>query len=336
MLRRIALRISSVLLVAGLAACSSNDSAISIGPNFNTLSIYITNSTQNAVTIFAPNPTSASQPLNQIGGSNTQLNGPQYDTFDSTKKLYVSNINPGTNSGSITVYQSQATGNVLPLSVIGGSASALGSPRGIAVDSNSNIYVANVTQAPTLASSILVFAAGSAGNISPSSFIAGSNTGLNFPAGIFIDTNKKLWIANTGGSTGNGSILQFAITAVGNVAPANVISGPLTGLISPTSVILDAAGNIYVTDSTLNAILVFAPSASGNVAPVRTIAGAATKLNNPSDVLLDQSGNLLVTNTATGNGTGSILIFPSTASGNVAPAQTIAAPGNLVGLALSP
>ena len=341
MLRRVAIAFPSLILAAGLAACSSTDTLSSggvpgLGPNFNTLSIYVTNSTQNAVSIFAPNPTSASQPINQIGGTNTQLNAPQYDAFDTSKHLYVTNSGTGAATGSVTEYASQATGNVLPITVISGSGSGIGKPTGIVVDSAGNIYVANTTGTPSFTSSVLIFAAGSGGAAAPTALISGSNTGLNFPVGIDVDSKGNILVANTSGPAGNGNVEIFASGSTGNVAPTSVIGGPLTGLVNPTGIVLDSAGNIYVADSAANSVSVFAAGASGNVAPIRVIAGAATTLNNPSDVLIDPSGNLLVTNTASGNGTGKILIFPSTANGNVAPTQAIAAPGTVVGLALSP
>jgi hypothetical protein len=199
-----------------------------------------------------------------------------------------------------------------------------------------NIYVANTSGSPSFTSSILIFAAGTSGAAAPTAFIGGANTGLNFPVGVALDSKGNILVANTAGAAGNGNIEIFASGTTGNTAPTKVIGGPLTGLVNPTGIVLDSTGNIFVADRTANSVSVFAPTASGNVAPIRVIAGPATTLNNPSDVLIDPSGNLLVTNTASGNGTGKILIFPSTATGNVAPTQAIAAPGNVVGLALSP
>lgn len=341
MLRRIAFGFSSLIFAAGLAACSSQDTLSSggvpgIGPNFNTLSIYVTNSTQNAVSIFAPNPTSASAPINQIGGNNTQLNAPQFDAFDAQKRLYVTNSGVGSNPGSVTIYASQATGNVLPTGVISGSGSGISSPTGIVVDATGNIYVANVSGSPFFASSILIFSPASGGVSSPTSFISGAATGLYFPVGLALDSKGNILVANTSGAAGNGNIEIFAAGSNGNAAPATIIGGPLTGLVNPTGLILDSSGLIYVADRGTNSVSVFAANASGNVAPLRVISGANTTINNPSDVLLDKNGNLYVTNTAGGSGKGAILIFPSTASGNVAPAQSIPAPGNVVGLALSP
>lgn len=318
----------SLVLAAGLTACSSSDQTISVGPNFATLSVYVTNTSQNAVFIFGVNPTSASTPINQIGGSNTQLNGPQYDTFDSLKHLYVSNYNSGSGVGSITEFASQATGNVLPIAQIGGSSTGIGSARGIAVDPIGNIYLANVGPSPNFVSSILFFSPGSSGNVNPFSFISGSATGLNFPTGIALDGALTIYAANAG----NGTITEYANTSAGNTPPTKTIGGPLTGLVAPSGVALDTSNNVYVVDSIANKISVFASGTNGNVAPTRTISGAATTLNNASDIKLDSAGNIYVTNT----GSSRLLVFSAGASGNVAPAQSIPISGTIIGVALSP
>ncbi|MFN2527627.1 MAG: NHL repeat-containing protein [Candidatus Baltobacteraceae bacterium] len=341
-MRRIAFAVACLVLAAGLAACSTNDSGLSsggnpgIGPNFGTGSIYITNSTQNAVSIYNPSPTTGATVVNQIGGSNTQLNGPQYDAFDTLKRLYVTNYNAGTQVGSLTIYASQATGNVLPQGQIFGPGTSIGYPRGVALDSTNNIYVANVGSGPNFVSSILVFASGSSGQVPPGFTISGPLTGLNFPTGIKLDSKNQIYVANTG----NGTITIYAAKSLGDVAPVVTIGGPNTeppnGMQAPTGLALDSALNIYVADKATNQILVFAAGATGNVAPIRIIGGSNTGLNNPSDVLVDSTGKLYVTNSASGNGTGNILIFAAGANGNVAPSATVGAPGNVVGLALSP
>ncbi len=332
MLRRFFLGLVGALCVAGLAACASNNNnrIISIGPNFGPGSLYVTNSNINSISIFPPNAANGSGPINLIGGSNTGLTNPQYIAFDSAKRAYVTNYNTGSSTGSITIYASQATGSVLPLATISGATSTLGQVRGITLDAAGNLYVANVAFPPSLTSSILVFAAGSAGNAGPARTVSGALTGLSFPTGIALDTSANLYVANSG----NATIAQFAATATGNVAPKKVIGGPLTGLVIPTGLAVDATGNVYVTDvgPGNSKIAVFAPTATGNTAPIRVVSGAVTTLNTPTDVKLDAAGNMYVTNT----GTGKILVFPASSNGNVPPSATLNGAGNVVGLALSP
>jgi len=330
MLRRLFLGLLGAVSI-GLAGCSSvSNQTISIGPNFATGSLYVTNSNINSISIFAPNAANGSGPINQIGGSNTGLTNPQYIAFDATKRAYVSNYNTAASAGSITVYASQATGSVLPLANITGSTTTLGQARGLTVDATGNIYVANVAFPPSLTSSILVFPAGASGSTPPARSISGALTLLAFPTGIALDHLANLYVANSA----NASLEVFASTATGNVAPTKVIAGTSTGLVVPAGLTLDASGNIYVTDVGPGnpSILVFAASASGNVAPMKVIAGPLTTLNNPSDVKLDAAGNIYVTNT----GNGKILVFSGAASGNVAPTAVLNGVGNVVGLALSP
>ncbi|MBV9149200.1 MAG: NHL repeat-containing protein [Candidatus Eremiobacteraeota bacterium] len=332
MLRRFVALPLGLLAGVALASCSSSTAAISIGPNFNTLSLYVTNSTQNAISIYPPNPNSGTAPINQIGGSSTQLNGPQYDTFDPSKRLYVSNYNAGTTIGSITVYASQATGNVLPVAAISGSATTIGSARGIAVDLAGNIYLANVSNPPFFTSSILIFPPGSTGNTAPGA-ISGTLTGLNGPVGLAVDPSARVYAANAGA----GTIGIFSPNSSGNVAPLITIGGPMTTLNTPTGLSLDPAGNIYVTDVATSKILIFAASVvtskNGNVPPMMTIGGNLTQLSNPTDVKVDSANRIYVC-----NGNGKILVFPPATSGNlnIAPSAVITPPGNVIGLAFSP
>ncbi|MDQ6931572.1 MAG: NHL repeat-containing protein [Candidatus Eremiobacteraeota bacterium] len=331
MLRRFFLAFVGAISIEGLAACgSTSNQAISIGPNFATGSLYVTNSNVNSISIFAPNAATGAHPVNSIGGSSTGLTNPQYIAFDVSKRAYVSNYNTATSTGSITAYASQATGSVLPLAVISGAATTLGQARGITVDAAGNIYVANVAFPPSLTSSILVFAAGASGNTAPARSISGALTLLAFPAGIAINGSANIFVANSA----NASIEQFSSAATGNMAPTKTIVGPLTGLVVPAGLTLDLAGNIYVTDvgPGNSSIVEFAASATGNSSPMRVIAGSLTTLNNPSDIKLDAAGNIYVTNTGTGN----VLVFSNSASGNVAPTAVLNGAGNVVGLALSP
>ena len=359
MLRRLTLGFFSLVLAAFAAACSSSDTTPlssggvpGIGPNFATNSIYATNSTQSAISIFAPNPTSAATPAYQIGGSNTQLSGPQYDAFDASSRLYATNFNAavGAPPAAITVYQKFATGNVNALAVISGTLTQLVQPRGIAISTSGAVVVANVNPNSTNPNQILLFNAistGGAGNLSPI-VVAGPATLLNSPTGIAIDKNNNIFVANRG----NGTVTEYAFPspspapsgspspspapsssptpapAAINLAPSLVIGG---GLVAPTGLALDANGNVYVADpdNGTPSIRVFA---AGGTAPTRIITGAATTLSFPTDVKVDAAGNIYVADA----GTNKILIFAPTANGNVAPTASVAAPATLTGIALSP
>jgi 6-phosphogluconolactonase (cycloisomerase 2 family) len=72
--------------------------------------------------------------------------------------LYVVN----SQSNSVTVYASGATGNATPTQDISGSNTGLDGPFGVAVDGSGDIYVTN-----SLDDTITVYAAGATGNVAP-------------------------------------------------------------------------------------------------------------------------------------------------------------------------
>jgi hypothetical protein len=118
------------------------------------------------------------------------------------------------------------------------------------------------------------------------------------------------------------------------------IGGSKTGLQAPNTVAVDASRNVYVFDTATATISEFAAGATGNVAPIRTIAGSNTGLSGGNGfsfglAVSKASGKIFVSNP----GTNAILGFAATASGNVAPIQTIAGGatglGDPLGLALA-
>jgi hypothetical protein len=119
------------------------------------------------------------------------------------------------------------------------------------------------------------------------------------------------------------SISIFAPGANGNATPLGTIGGGATGLLSPRTPAVDAAGRIYVPNGAAS-ITVYAPGASGNVAPVETIAGSNTGLRYPQAVALDSTGNIYVAD----DGAGEIFNFGPFKPGtqNTAPIGMIGGP----------
>jgi sugar lactone lactonase YvrE len=83
---------------------------------------------------------------------------------------------------------------------------------------------------------------------------------------------------------------------------------------------VDAAGKIYVTSVTADAVTVYAAGATGNVAPIATISGANTGLQAPTGIAVDAAGNIYVGD----ENTNVVSVFAPGANGNVAPIRTIA------------
>jgi sugar lactone lactonase YvrE len=176
------------------------------------------------VAIYSAGSDGNAKPSAVIRGLNTGLSWPSAIAVDHRGDIYVTNEGPmkcrpgcsciPSGPGSITVYAPGSNGDVSPITTISGAQTKLAVPHGIALDSNHNIYVLNATgfgasacfnisYPPTPAANfisnvtgvgthgirgpILIFAAGSSGDVAPIGAIGGPLTGLNFfPTGIAV------------------------------------------------------------------------------------------------------------------------------------------------------
>lgn len=373
MLRRLSFGFFMLACVAVVAACSSNTTTPSsggmpgVGPNFPQNTVYVTNTTQQTIEIFTPSPGPSSTPQFTIGGGNTTISGPQYLAFNSNKQLFVTNFNPATQAASILTFQTYATGNVLPF---GSNALTAGvHPRGIAVFSDNSGYVVAATSANTIfPSEVFVYT-----SLGLTNTIAGSNTALNAPVGVGVDSSKHIYVANSG----SAAITVYAIPSPtvapstspsptpsptpsvspstspsptptpfsNNIAPITTIAGSNTQLASPLGIGFDEAGNLYVADAGSSAvapkILIFnAPFAAGlqNIAPSHVIISQNPAFVNPTDVKIDSMGNIYVVDAGAGpNANSKLFIFIAGSQGVVRPTNVIALPqGSAMGTALSP
>lgn len=201
-------------------------------------------------------------------------------------RSYVSN----TSANSILRFAnaSAASGNVVPNATISGSATQLTSPQYLAVDvSNNSLYVANQG-----ASSVLIFDAASIknGNVAPSRFIMGSNTGLISPVDVQLDSSRNLLYVADG-----AQVLVFgsASTVTCNVAPVRTLS---VGF-SIAAMLVDSSGDrLFLANGTSNAIDVYdsASTLNNTVSPNRMVSGSQTQLSTPSGMQIDSSGRLVV------------------------------------------
>jgi hypothetical protein len=141
-------------------------------------------------------------------------------------------------------------------------------------------------------------------------------------------TTPTLFVACVGGN--NVLAWQMATpTAInGNIAPDANLSGGLTALAAPTDVLIDAAGNLLVsnTGATLTSYAngMTMTSINGNVAPNRNVSGAATLLAFPDSLALSASTDVLF---VAERGVNQIYAYNSgstaTLNGNIPPSRTI-------------
>ena len=249
--------------------------------------------------------------------------GPYAIAFSSTEGIGIAdgNIDSGGQSAAET-FALNATGNAQPLTAIE-CFSKPSQTDAVAFDSKGQLFVSAFL--PEGGHAVEVFAPGANGCVKPKRTISDAG-------GVAIDSNNLLYVANSKTAT-------IDIFPAGSSTMQAQIGGSNTGLGSPgtsalplDTVAVDASRNVYVFDTKTSTISEFAAGADGNVAPIRTISGSNTGLNGGNGfsfglAVSKTSGEIFVSNP----GSNAILGFAATASGNVAPIQTIA--GSATGLA---
>ena len=274
--------------------------------------LYVANLGNNTVTVYPIGATGSVEPIETIGGSNTELIAPVDVALDSNGNIYVANEN-GEFNDSVTVYAAGANGNVSPIRTIAGSNTAMNYVRGVALDSSEDVYVTNGSGGPSGSGSVTVYAAGANGNVAPIDTITGSNTGLVAPLALALDASNNTYVPNFNTAT----LTVYAAGANGNVAPIQTIGGGRTRIFDPFQVAV-GGGSIYVANSAAYSITSYPVGANGNVKPRGDIHGRKTKLNDPSGVALDASGNVYAA-----NANNTITVYAPGTVGNVSPIRTI-------------
>lgn len=170
---------------------------------------------------------------------------------------------------------------------------------------------------------ILRFAANSSGSVVPVSTLTVAGVTVN---SVALDSAGLVYVGATPIS-GFGQVMVYAAGASGAATPLRTILATVNSFIQPTSLAVDAAGNLYVADQVGSSIAVYGAGANGALAPTRLIKGSLTQINRLLNLTADANGTVYASS-VTGALNGTILIFPATANGNVAPARVITAPVN--------
>jgi sugar lactone lactonase YvrE len=265
----------------------------SVRRDYDSITVYPGGSNANASPMAVIGPSASG-----LGGSTdiTGLNGPDGIAVDSAGEIYVANEQVGSDGkGSITIYAPGSNGKVAPVRTIRGANTGVHNPGSLAIDAAGYLYVLNQWGGPHMRGSVTIYAPRSSGNVAPvrtiSAAVNADQTGFVDPKGLAIDNSGNIYVTNAGSTdsfvSSEGitryrpdSVTIYAAGSNGNVAPMAIISGPLTQLDSPTSIVMDSIGNIYIANAAnrprdADSITVYPPDSNGNVAPAMRLSNGA-------------------------------------------------------------
>jgi hypothetical protein len=272
-------------------------------------------------------------------GSNARFVYPFALAIDATGNVYVTDVGDHTVrkitvAGVVTTIAGSA--GVTGVTDGSGTAALFNNPQGVAVDAVGNIYVSdtgNSTIRKIVSGTVTTFAGGATQTGTADG--SGSGARFNYPAGLATDIAGNVYVADNGSSTirkitSGGAVSTYAGSAgfsgtadgVGNAARFN----------HPVALSLDGAGNVYVIDTSNQAVRKISAS-TGTVTTLAGSAGVAGKADGtgsaarffyPFGIAATSAGTIYVADT--GNHTLRIV----TASGSV---TTLAGNIGLIGIA---
>jgi hypothetical protein len=245
-------------------------------------------------------------------GSAARFNHPNAVAADSAANIYVADtlnhmIRKITPAGAVTTLAGLAG---VSGSVDGtGTAARFFAPRGVAVDTSGNVYVAdtgNGTIRKITSAGVVTTLAGRAGPVG-SLDGTGSAARFNNPYSVALDSSGNVFVADRGNHT------LRKITAAGVVSTLAGVAGSLGSaegsgsaarFNAPAGVATDSTGNIYVAEFGNNTIRKVTPaglvstlaSFAGTVGNIGSADGTANlaRFNRPVAVAVDSTGNVYV------------------------------------------
>jgi sugar lactone lactonase YvrE len=191
------------------------------------------------------------------------------------------------------------------ISSISSTVGVLSDPRGLAVDSFRNLYIADaghheIAEVSRSTGLLTVIAGTGLPGYSGDIGLA-TKAQLNFPQGVAVDSSGNLYIADTG-----NNVIREIVASSGVISTIVGVGAQLKG---PQAVALDSSGNLYIADTGNNVIRKVVLSTG----VITTVAGNGTQcnpaisapcgdggpatsatLNTPADVKVDSSGNLYI------------------------------------------
>jgi len=232
---------------------------------------------------------------------------------DSAGNLYIADSNNSrirkVSNGVITTFAGGGTSGLTGDN--GPAASAqLNDANGLAVDSNSNLYIAEASRIIRKVSNGIITTVVGNGTAT----FGGDNgpavdAGLGDPGGVVVDTAGNLYIADTLNQSIRKVTNGIITTVAGNGTPGfSGDNGPATGaeLFEPAGVAVDSAGDLFVTEifggpirKITNGIITTIAGTGATVGGFSGDNGPATsaQLYQPAGLAVDSAGNVYVADT---------------------------------------
>jgi len=179
--------------------------------------------------------------------------------------------------------------------------------------------------------SIRGFAAGASGNAAPTRVIAGATAQLQYPYAVVYEPKEDvLYVGDFYGQ----SVRVFPVGANGDATPRRVLSSVYLGQVKTLAV--DTQHDELVVAGSGCILCTWSRTASGSDGPVRRLywgGNSSTQINNPFGLALDPAHDLMVVGDSdfTSPYAGKVLVFPRTATGDVAPQRVLQGPATRIG-----
>lgn len=244
-------------------------------------------------------------------GTAARFNSPIGVARDTSGNLYIADfgnyvIRKITSGGTVSTFAGNGVNGFMDGV---GTAARFNSPRGIAIDTNGNLYIADMDNhaiRKVTPAGVVTTVTGN-GN---KGFVDGNGTNARFygPCGVAVDTNGNLYISELG----NHAIRKITSTGIVTTVAGNGnkgfvdSNGTASQFNGPCGIVVDGSNNIYVGDGDNNAI-----SKIDSSGLVRTIAGngyygnadgigTSASFYIPDGLVLNEIGNLYVTDYGNG------------------------------------
>ena len=238
-------------------------------------------------------------------GTDARFSAPGPIAVDASGTIYVGEMSNG------TIRMITPARVVSTLNPVGPGHAQFAGIGGIATDSAGGVYVSDNRQhtinkiSPTGTITVLAGSSGVAGSDDGS----GSAARFNQPAGLVVDSAGNLF----GADAGNNTIRRITPTgSVTTVAGAAGIDGADDGpaaaarFDSPSGIALDAAGNLFIADSTNSVIRKITPDGIVSTVAGRPLTagiadgtGREARFKNTAVVSVNATGEVLVSNAST-------------------------------------